>query len=67
LVGKPEGKRLLGRSRDDNIRIDLGETGWEDVDWMHLALNYVVTWPSMHQLTGVASCCLETSGWLFNY
>jgi hypothetical protein len=30
LVGKPEGKRQLGRSRrkwKDNIRIDLGESG----------------------------------------
>jgi hypothetical protein len=39
LVGKPEGKRPLGRLRSklqDNIRIDLGEKVWEDVDWMHL-------------------------------
>jgi hypothetical protein len=31
LVGKPEGKRPLGRPRRrwvDNIRIDLGEVGW---------------------------------------
>jgi hypothetical protein len=31
LVGKPEGKRLLGRPRRrwvDNIRMDLGEVGW---------------------------------------
>jgi hypothetical protein len=35
LVGKPEGKRLLGRSSRmwmDNIRMDLGEVGWGDVD-----------------------------------
>jgi hypothetical protein len=35
LVGKPEGKRLLGRLRHrwvDNIRMDLGEVGWGDVD-----------------------------------
>jgi hypothetical protein len=35
LVGKPEGKRSLGRSRHrwvDNIRIDLVELGWGDVD-----------------------------------
>jgi hypothetical protein len=40
LVGKPEGKRLLGRSRRrwvDNIRMDLGEVGWGDVDWIGLA------------------------------
>jgi hypothetical protein len=39
LVGKLEQKRPLGRPRrrwDDNIRMDLGETVWEDVDWFHL-------------------------------
>jgi hypothetical protein len=40
LVGKPEGKRPLGRPRRrwvDNIRIDLREVGWGDVDWIGLA------------------------------
>jgi hypothetical protein len=40
LVGKPEGKRSLGRPRRrrvDNVRIDLGEVGWGDVDWIGLA------------------------------
>jgi hypothetical protein len=40
LVGKPEGKRSLGRQRCrwvDNIRMDLGELGWGDVDWIGLA------------------------------
>jgi hypothetical protein len=40
LVGKPEGKRQLGRPRHrwvDNIRMDLGEMGWGDVDWIGLA------------------------------
>jgi hypothetical protein len=40
FVGKPEGKRQLGRNRrrwEDNIRIDLREIGWENVDWIHLA------------------------------
>jgi hypothetical protein len=40
LVGKPEGKRPLGRPRRrwvDNIRMDLGEMGWGDVDWIGLA------------------------------
>jgi hypothetical protein len=35
-VGKPEGKRPLGRWVD-NIRMDLGEVGWVDVDWIGLA------------------------------
>jgi hypothetical protein len=37
LVGKPEGKRPLGRPRRrwvENIRMDLGEVGWSDVDWI---------------------------------
>jgi hypothetical protein len=40
LVGKPEGKRPLRRQRRrwvDNIRMDLGEVGWGDVDWIDLA------------------------------
>jgi hypothetical protein len=39
-VGKPEGKRLLGRPRCrwvDNIRMDLGEVRLSDVDWIGLA------------------------------
>jgi hypothetical protein len=40
LVGKPEGKRLLGRPRrrwEDGIKMDLREIGWEGVEWIHLA------------------------------
>jgi hypothetical protein len=40
LVGKTEGKRPLGRPkcrREDNIKTDLTETGFEGVDWIHLA------------------------------
>jgi hypothetical protein len=39
LVGKPEGKRLLGRSRCRwvDIKMDLGKVGWDDVDWTGLA------------------------------
>jgi hypothetical protein len=40
LVGKPEGNRPLGRPRRrwvDNIRMDLGEVGCGDVDWIGLA------------------------------
>jgi hypothetical protein len=40
LVGKPEGKRPLGRPRRrwvDNIRMDLGEVGCGDVNWIGLA------------------------------
>jgi hypothetical protein len=40
LVGKPVEKRPLGRPRRrwvDNIRMDLREVGWGDVDWIGLA------------------------------
>jgi hypothetical protein len=40
LVGKPEGKRPLGRPRRrwiDNIKKDLLEIGWCGVDWIGLA------------------------------
>ena len=40
LVGKPEGKRPLGRPRRrwvDNIRMDLQEVGCGHVDWIGLA------------------------------
>jgi hypothetical protein len=39
LVGKPEGKRPLGRPRHrwvDNIRMDLGEVDWIGVMWTGL-------------------------------
>ena len=40
LVGKPEGKRPLGRPRrrwEDNIKMDLREVGGDCGDWMELA------------------------------
>ena len=42
LVGKPEGKRPLGRPRlrsEDNIKMDLQEVGGGHGDWMELAQN----------------------------
>jgi hypothetical protein len=39
LVGKPEGRRPLGRPRrrwEDNIKMDLREDGWEGMDWINL-------------------------------
>jgi hypothetical protein len=39
LVGKPEGKRPLGRSRrrwDDNIKMGLQEVGCGSMDWIEL-------------------------------
>ena len=41
LVGKPEGKRPLGRPRhrceDDNIKMELQEVGYGGMDWIELA------------------------------
>jgi hypothetical protein len=40
LVGKPEGRSRLGRPRrrwEDNIKMDIREIEFGDVDWIHLA------------------------------
>jgi hypothetical protein len=40
LVGRPEERRPLGRPRrrwEENTKMDLGEIGFEDVYWIHLA------------------------------
>jgi hypothetical protein len=42
LVGKTEEKRSLGiprRKGEGNMKMDLGDVGWEGVDWIHLAQN----------------------------
>jgi hypothetical protein len=43
LVGKPEGKRPLGRPRrrwEDGVRMDLWEIGLGGVDWIRLAQDW---------------------------
>jgi hypothetical protein len=40
LVGKPEGKRPLGRLRRkwvENIKMDLRAIGWDGMDWIEMA------------------------------
>jgi hypothetical protein len=40
LVGKPGGKRPLGRPRrrwENNVRMDLRKIGWGGMDWIDLA------------------------------
>jgi ribosome biogenesis protein Nip4 len=40
LIGRPEGRRLLRRPRrrwEDNIKRDIREIGFGDVDWIHWA------------------------------
>jgi hypothetical protein len=42
-VGKPEGKRQLGRPRPrwvDNIQMDLEDIEWDGVDWIVLAQDW---------------------------
>jgi hypothetical protein len=44
LVGRPKGKRPLGRPRhrgEDNIKMDLGEIGIDGVNWIQLAQDSV--------------------------
>jgi hypothetical protein len=47
LVGRPEGRRPLGRPRrrwEDNIKMDLREIGFGGVDWIHLARDGGTWW-----------------------
>jgi hypothetical protein len=56
LVGKPEGKKPLGRPRrrgEDNIMMDLQEVGCEGMDWIELA-----------QVVGTCECGNEPSGFI---
>jgi hypothetical protein len=80
LVGKPEGKRPVGIQRRrwvDNIRMDLGEVGLGDVDWIGLAkdgnrwralvisvLNLRVPCNSGKLSSGLTSCGLSSSAQL---
>jgi hypothetical protein len=57
LVGKPKGKRPLGRPRrrcEDNIRMDLHEVGCGGMDWIGLAQD--------RQVAGTCECGNEPSG-----
>jgi hypothetical protein len=48
LVGKPVGKRPLGRPRhrwEDGIRMNLREIGWKDAEWVQLVMNLQVLTP----------------------
>jgi hypothetical protein len=47
LVGRPEGKRPLGRPRcrwEDNIKMELTEIDIDGANWIHLAQNRVRWW-----------------------
>jgi hypothetical protein len=80
LVGKPEWKIPLGRPRCrwvDNVRMDLGEVGWGDVDWIGLVkdrnrwrahvnsvLNIRVPWNAGKLSSGLTSSGLLSSAQL---
>jgi hypothetical protein len=56
LVGKPEGKRPLGRSRRrwvDNIKMDLREIGWDGMNWIELAQDRD-QWRALVKLLGIS-------------
>jgi hypothetical protein len=47
LVGRPEGKRPLGRPRcrwEDNIKMDLREIGLDGANWIQLAQDSFLWW-----------------------
>jgi hypothetical protein len=62
LVGKPEGKRPLGRSRSrwmDNTKLDLREIGWHGMDWIDLTQNrdlWKAFWERGNEPTGSIKC-----------
>jgi hypothetical protein len=53
LVGRPEGRRPLERHRrrwEDNIKMDLGEIGFGDVEWMHWAQDRERWWALVNKV-----------------
>ena len=53
LVGKPEGKRPLGRPRrkwEDNIRMDLQDVGYGGMDWIELAQDRDKWWALLNEI-----------------
>jgi hypothetical protein len=74
LVGKPEGKRPLGRPRRRwvDIGMDLGEVGWDDVDWIGLAKDRnrwraLVNLTSLHFIVNFTVIILSSSSLCFNF
>jgi hypothetical protein len=62
LVGKPEGKRPLGRPRcrwEDNIKMDIQEVGFGVVDWIELTQDRDRWWAFVtavmnHKMRGIS-------------
>jgi hypothetical protein len=56
LVGRPKGKRPLGRPRHmwvDNIKLDLREIGIDGVNWIHLAQDRVQRQAFVNMITNL--------------
>ncbi|PNF42003.1 hypothetical protein B7P43_G12996 [Cryptotermes secundus] len=63
LVGKPEGKRPLGRPRRKwvgNIKMDLREIGWDGMDWIDLAQD-MDQWRAVVNTNGMMSSTVVDS------
>jgi hypothetical protein len=59
VVGKPEGKRPLGRLRrrwEDNIKMDLQVFGCGDMDWIELAQDRD-RWPALVNVGNFLTSC----------
>jgi hypothetical protein len=72
LVGKPEGRRPLGRPRRrwvNNIKMYLREIGWDDIDWIDLAQDrdqWKVSCEHGDETLGFLKCW-EVPEWLDNF
>ena len=56
LVGKPEGKRPLGRPRrrwEDNIKMDIQEVGCWSMDWIELAKDRDRLWALVNTVMNI--------------
>jgi hypothetical protein len=56
LVGRPEGRRPLGRRRrrwEDNIKMEIREIGFGDVDWIHWAQNRDRWWALVNTVMNI--------------
>jgi hypothetical protein len=71
LMGKPEGKRPLGRPRrrwvNNNIKVDLGEIGWGGVDWIGLVQGQVESCCEFGNEPSGSKKCWETIEWLHSW